>query len=192
MVEILCSQCENSSALLSLLCVQYVQCIRTRMYRNVYKDLKQLEMAADTMEDLENWKASFMRAGVFPEKKQEEQQVGVYTLLYDVLHTVDLCCADLLSGQHNCHRTEKFSTSCLALFLFYYSIIYFSISHFSFTLLWTMYVYVLIGVRVHITLTCCIVSLYSQINVTCTDFLYSAYAHSHLRVCCLPASLFSP
>ena len=36
--------------------------------RNVFKDLKQLELSCETQEDVDNWKASFLRAGVYPEK----------------------------------------------------------------------------------------------------------------------------
>ena len=36
--------------------------------RNVYKDHKQLELSTETSEDLDSWKASFLRAGVYPEK----------------------------------------------------------------------------------------------------------------------------
>uniref|UniRef100_A0A8K9XUR2 dynamin GTPase n=1 Tax=Oncorhynchus mykiss TaxID=8022 RepID=A0A8K9XUR2_ONCMY len=32
--------------------------------RNVYKDLRQIELACDTQEDVDSWKASFLRAGV--------------------------------------------------------------------------------------------------------------------------------
>lgn len=39
-------------------------------YRNVYKDLRQVELACDTQEDVDSWKASFLRAGVYPEKDQ--------------------------------------------------------------------------------------------------------------------------
>uniref|UniRef100_A0A9J7Y594 Dynamin-2 n=1 Tax=Cyprinus carpio carpio TaxID=630221 RepID=A0A9J7Y594_CYPCA len=38
--------------------------------RNVYKDLRQIELACDTQEDMDSWKASFLRAGVYPEKDQ--------------------------------------------------------------------------------------------------------------------------
>uniref|UniRef100_A0A8K9X0P5 Dynamin n=1 Tax=Oncorhynchus mykiss TaxID=8022 RepID=A0A8K9X0P5_ONCMY len=38
--------------------------------RNVYKDLRQIELACDTQEDVDSWKASFLRAGVYPEKDQ--------------------------------------------------------------------------------------------------------------------------
>uniref|UniRef100_A0A8C1TFJ6 dynamin GTPase n=1 Tax=Cyprinus carpio TaxID=7962 RepID=A0A8C1TFJ6_CYPCA len=38
--------------------------------RNVYKDLRQIELACDSQEDMDSWKASFLRAGVYPEKDQ--------------------------------------------------------------------------------------------------------------------------
>ncbi len=38
--------------------------------RNVYKDLRQIELACDTQEEVDSWKASFLRAGVYPEKDQ--------------------------------------------------------------------------------------------------------------------------
>ncbi|XP_013115100.1 dynamin isoform X1 [Stomoxys calcitrans] len=43
--------------------------------RNLYKDYKQLELSCETVEDVESWKASFLRAGVYPEK-QETQENG--------------------------------------------------------------------------------------------------------------------
>lgn len=39
-------------------------------FRNVYKDLRQIELACDSQEDVDSWKASFLRAGVYPEKDQ--------------------------------------------------------------------------------------------------------------------------
>ncbi|XP_056088597.1 dynamin-3 isoform X1 [Rhinichthys klamathensis goyatoka] len=42
--------------------------------RNVYKDLRQIELACDTQEDMDSWKASFLRAGVYPEKDQVETE----------------------------------------------------------------------------------------------------------------------
>uniref|UniRef100_A0A674GNJ9 dynamin GTPase n=1 Tax=Taeniopygia guttata TaxID=59729 RepID=A0A674GNJ9_TAEGU len=39
-------------------------------WRNVYKDLRQIELACDSQEDVDSWKASFLRAGVYPEKDQ--------------------------------------------------------------------------------------------------------------------------
>uniref|UniRef100_A0AAV2KLA4 Dynamin-2 n=1 Tax=Knipowitschia caucasica TaxID=637954 RepID=A0AAV2KLA4_KNICA len=40
--------------------------------RNVYKDLRQIELACESQEDVDSWKASFLRAGVYPEKDQSE------------------------------------------------------------------------------------------------------------------------
>uniref|UniRef100_A0A672V0R6 dynamin GTPase n=1 Tax=Strigops habroptila TaxID=2489341 RepID=A0A672V0R6_STRHB len=44
--------------------------------RNVYKDLRQIELACDSQEDVDSWKASFLRAGVYPEKDQTEAEDG--------------------------------------------------------------------------------------------------------------------
>ncbi|KAK1784767.1 hypothetical protein P4O66_003441 [Electrophorus voltai] len=43
-------------------------------HRNVYKDLRQIELACDSQEDVDSWKASFLRAGVYPEKDQVEAE----------------------------------------------------------------------------------------------------------------------
>uniref|UniRef100_A0A8C1TU54 dynamin GTPase n=1 Tax=Cyprinus carpio TaxID=7962 RepID=A0A8C1TU54_CYPCA len=45
--------------------------------RNVYKDLRQIELACDSQEEVDSWKASFLRAGVYPEKDQPENEEGV-------------------------------------------------------------------------------------------------------------------
>lgn len=37
--------------------------------RNVYKDYKQLELSCESQEDVDSWKASFLRAGVYPERQ---------------------------------------------------------------------------------------------------------------------------
>lgn len=37
--------------------------------RNVYKEYKQLELSAENQEEVDSWKASFLRAGVYPERK---------------------------------------------------------------------------------------------------------------------------
>ncbi|XP_030215292.1 dynamin-1 isoform X3 [Gadus morhua] len=36
--------------------------------RNVYKDYRQLELASESAEEVDSWKASFLRAGVYPER----------------------------------------------------------------------------------------------------------------------------
>ncbi|XP_027881140.1 dynamin-1a isoform X4 [Xiphophorus couchianus] len=40
--------------------------------RNVYKDYRQLELACESQEDVDAWKASFLRAGVYPERVTSE------------------------------------------------------------------------------------------------------------------------
>ncbi|XP_063060016.1 dynamin-2 isoform X1 [Engraulis encrasicolus] len=42
--------------------------------RNVYKDLRQIELACDSQDDIDSWKASFLRAGVFPENDQPDPE----------------------------------------------------------------------------------------------------------------------
>uniref|UniRef100_A0A672ZNV4 Interferon-induced GTP-binding protein Mx n=1 Tax=Sphaeramia orbicularis TaxID=375764 RepID=A0A672ZNV4_9TELE len=41
-------------------------------HRNVYKDYRQLELASESQEEVDSWKASFLRAGVYPERSAEE------------------------------------------------------------------------------------------------------------------------
>lgn len=35
------------------------------------QDYKQLELSCETQDDVDSWKASFLRAGVYPEKTSE-------------------------------------------------------------------------------------------------------------------------
>jgi hypothetical protein len=37
--------------------------------RNIFKEHRQLDLSCDSLEEVENWKASFLRAGVYPEKE---------------------------------------------------------------------------------------------------------------------------
>lgn len=41
--------------------------------RNVYKDYKQLELSCESVDDVDSWKASFLRAGVYPEKDAQSE-----------------------------------------------------------------------------------------------------------------------
>ncbi|XP_037530780.1 dynamin 3a isoform X1 [Nematolebias whitei] len=41
--------------------------------RNVYKDHRCLELACNSQEELDSWKASLLRAGVYPEKAEEKE-----------------------------------------------------------------------------------------------------------------------
>lgn len=38
------------------------------VFRNVYKDNRTLELACDSQDDVDSWKSSLLRAGVYPEK----------------------------------------------------------------------------------------------------------------------------
>jgi dynamin GTPase len=44
--------------------------------RNVYKDYKQLELSCENQDEVDSWKASFLRAGVYPEKQSEAAMNG--------------------------------------------------------------------------------------------------------------------
>ena len=41
------------------------------------KDYKQLELSAETQEVVDSWKASFLRAGVFPERDKDDDDRSV-------------------------------------------------------------------------------------------------------------------
>jgi dynamin 1/3 len=42
--------------------------------RNIYKDYKQLELSCESNDDVDSWKASFLRAGVYPEADHGEKK----------------------------------------------------------------------------------------------------------------------
>ncbi|XP_060540065.1 dynamin-1 [Pantherophis guttatus] len=47
---------------------KYIFALFNTEQRNVYKDYRQLELACETQEEVDSWKASFLRAGVYPER----------------------------------------------------------------------------------------------------------------------------
>jgi dynamin GTPase len=47
--------------------------------RNVFKEHKTLELSVDNTEELDTWKASFLRAGVYPEREQPPEDPQVIT-----------------------------------------------------------------------------------------------------------------
>ncbi|KAM9761479.1 dynamin 3a [Menidia menidia] len=53
---------------------KFVFAIFNTELRNVYKDYKCLELACNTQEELDSWKASLLRAGVYPERVTVEGQ----------------------------------------------------------------------------------------------------------------------
>ncbi|KAK1879764.1 Dynamin-3 [Dissostichus eleginoides] len=52
----------------SFLSSKHIFCIFNTESRNVYKDNRTLELACDSQEDVDSWKSSLLRAGVYPEK----------------------------------------------------------------------------------------------------------------------------
>ncbi|KAM7415447.1 hypothetical protein PAMA_017790 [Pampus argenteus] len=59
-------------------------------HRNVYKDYRQLELASESQEEVDSWKASFLRAGVYPERSVDKEKVEVEELSRDgQIHSLD-------------------------------------------------------------------------------------------------------
>ena len=50
---------------------RFMFCIYNPEGRNIYKDFKTLDLSCETQDDVDSWKASFLRAGVYPEKTSE-------------------------------------------------------------------------------------------------------------------------
>ncbi len=48
--------------------------------RNVYKDHKALDLTAENQDDADSWKASLLRAGVYPETESEGANVSLILL----------------------------------------------------------------------------------------------------------------
>jgi len=46
--------------------------------RNVYKDHRQLELSAESQEEVDSWKASLLRAGIYPEKTTDTSDDSVF------------------------------------------------------------------------------------------------------------------
>ena len=44
------------------------------LFRNLFKDHKQLELAGETQDIIDEWKASFLRAGVYPQREPSENE----------------------------------------------------------------------------------------------------------------------
>uniref|UniRef100_A0A672IQ63 Interferon-induced GTP-binding protein Mx n=1 Tax=Salarias fasciatus TaxID=181472 RepID=A0A672IQ63_SALFA len=52
--------------------------------RNVYKDYRQLELACESQEDVDAWKASFLRAGVYPERSDGGDENGSDSFMHSM------------------------------------------------------------------------------------------------------------
>uniref|UniRef100_A0A8B9J6V3 Dynamin-2 n=1 Tax=Astyanax mexicanus TaxID=7994 RepID=A0A8B9J6V3_ASTMX len=60
--------------------------------RNVYKDYRQLELACETQEEVDSWKASFLRAGVYPERimdKEKQSEASEESSSESFMHSMD-------------------------------------------------------------------------------------------------------
>ncbi|XP_029906056.1 dynamin 3a [Myripristis murdjan] len=58
----------------SFMSSKYVFAVFNTELRNVYKDYRFLELACNSQEEVDSWKASLLRAGVYPEKVTEDEQ----------------------------------------------------------------------------------------------------------------------
>lgn len=50
--------------------------------RNVYKDNRTLELACDSQDDVDSWKSSLLRAGVYPEKTTTVGKLYIHLILF--------------------------------------------------------------------------------------------------------------
>uniref|UniRef100_A0A8C7IIT5 dynamin GTPase n=1 Tax=Oncorhynchus kisutch TaxID=8019 RepID=A0A8C7IIT5_ONCKI len=57
--------------------------------RNVYKDYRQLELACETQDDIDGWKASFLRAGVYPERVTQSESGDGENGSDNFMHSID-------------------------------------------------------------------------------------------------------
>lgn len=83
--------CSLLTTFICLIC--FVNVCAHVSHRNVYKDLRQIELACDTQDDVDSWKASFLRAGVYPEKDQVDVSVwthAFYQMLEQLTSTLTL------------------------------------------------------------------------------------------------------
>ena len=60
--------------------------------RNVYKDQDQLQLTSHSEEEEENWKASFLRAGVYPEAERDSS--------IDDVSSVTMLCHQIVRLHH--------------------------------------------------------------------------------------------
>uniref|UniRef100_A0A8C4FAB5 Interferon-induced GTP-binding protein Mx n=1 Tax=Dicentrarchus labrax TaxID=13489 RepID=A0A8C4FAB5_DICLA len=91
----------------SFMSSKHIFCIFNTESRNVYKDNRTLELACDSQDDVDSWKSSLLRAGVYPEKTttvnnfsmdpQLERKVETIRNLVDsYMAIVNKCIRDLI------------------------------------------------------------------------------------------------
>ncbi|KAJ8933482.1 hypothetical protein NQ314_013980, partial [Rhamnusium bicolor] len=52
---------------------------------NIYKDYKQLELSCESLDEMDSWKASFLRAGVYPEKIHNQGEEEENKIIQEVI-----------------------------------------------------------------------------------------------------------
>lgn len=62
-----------------MMCHVIVTCLSLSC-RNVYKDQDQLQLITQSEEEMESWKASLLRAGVYPEAEKSSLDVSTVNL----------------------------------------------------------------------------------------------------------------
>jgi hypothetical protein len=70
-------------------------------FSNVFKDQRQLELSAESQEDVDSWKASFLRAGVYPEKTQEESQSDAESVSILLQYIAVVVCETSVEGYND-------------------------------------------------------------------------------------------
>ncbi|TRY99067.1 hypothetical protein DNTS_021174 [Danionella cerebrum] len=71
----------------SFMSSKHVFAIFNTEQRNVYKDYRQLELASETQEEVDSWKASFLRAGVYPERIIDKDKVSHHLYIYVMMQS---------------------------------------------------------------------------------------------------------
>lgn len=77
--------------------------------RNVYKDYKQLELSCETQDDVDSWKASFLRAGVYPEKSTDQANgegevcIVLYSYMWNEIYYATLSRQKVTNILYNFH-----------------------------------------------------------------------------------------
>ena len=59
----------------------YTECSFENSPRNLFKDYKHLELSAEAQDAVDSWKASFLRAGVYPERESSDDKSLVCSTL---------------------------------------------------------------------------------------------------------------
>ena len=96
---------------LELSAESHMLCVVSVCVRNVYKDYKSLELSAESQDEVDSWKASLLRAGVYPEKSTDkEDDVSRAPPSALRMRAAAAACADLLIITYS---DSRFGTSVI-------------------------------------------------------------------------------